>query len=79
MLVRVRLYATLQRAMPSIGSGEAFEMEVATGSSVADLMILLKIQPNEVKAIRVNGRARADVYRLRDNDEVDMFPPIGGG
>jgi molybdopterin converting factor small subunit len=79
MLVKVRLYATLQKARPSIGTGEVFEVDVVERSTVADLVALLNIGANEVKAIRVNGRARADVYRLRENDEVDLFPPIGGG
>ena len=79
MLVKVRLFATLQKAKPSVGSGDAFEVNVPAGSSVADLIAMLNIGTNEVKAVRVNGRARADVYRLRENDEVDLFPPIGGG
>jgi molybdopterin converting factor small subunit len=79
MLVKVRLYATLQKAKPSIGAGEVFEVDVADRSTVADLIAKLNIGANEVKAIRINGTARADVYRLRENDEVDLFPPIGGG
>ncbi len=79
MLVKVRLYATLQRIRPSTAAGEVFEIDVPAGSSVADLIAALKIRSNEVKAVRVNGRARAEVYRLRTNDEVDLFPPIGGG
>lgn len=79
MMVRVRLYATLQRANPSTGAGEPFEFDAPEGSTVADLMALLNIQPNEVKAVRINGRARAEMFRLRPNDEVDLFPPIGGG
>ena len=79
MLVKVRLYATLHKAKPSIRAGEDFEVNVPAGSTVADLIATLNIGTNEVKAIRVNGRARAEVYRLRDNDEVDLFPPIGGG
>ena len=79
MLVLVRLYATLQKARPSVSPGEVFELDVAERSTVADLIAVLNIGANEVKAIRVNGKARADMYRLRENDEVDLFPPIGGG
>ena len=79
MLVKVRLYATLQKAKPSIVTGEVFEVNVPAGSRIADLIAALNIGSNEVKAVRVNGHARAEVYRLRENDEVDLFPPIGGG
>ena len=79
MLIKVRLYATLQRVKPETAVGQTFEVELPAGSTVADLIALLNIGSHEVKAIRVNDRARAEVYRLRDNDEVDLFPPIGGG
>lgn len=79
MRVKVRLYATLQRVKPEFESGQTFEIELPGGSTVADLAAVLKIGSHEVKAVRVNDKARALVYRLRDNDEVDLFPPIGGG
>lgn len=79
MLVKVRLYATLHKANPVNKSGDEFEVDLPAGSTVTDLIVVLSIRPNEVKAIRINGRARAEMYRLHDNDEVDLFPPIGGG
>lgn len=79
MLVKVRLYATLQRAMPAVETGHTFEIDIPVGSTIAALITALEIRPNEVKAIRVNGQARAEVYRLKTGDEVDLFPPIGGG
>lgn len=79
MLIKVRLYATLQKAGPEAESGQAFEVEIPAGSKVADLMAALNIGSHEVKAIKVNNQARAAVYRLRENDEIDLFPPIGGG
>jgi molybdopterin converting factor small subunit len=39
----------------------------------------LQIREKEVKVTFVNGRARADMYRLRAGDEVGIFPPVGGG
>jgi sulfur carrier protein ThiS len=79
MEIKVRLHATLHKAMPSVDSGEVFTYHISSPSSVADLITSLGLGSNEVKAIKVNGRARANVYRLRVNDEVDLFPPIGGG
>jgi sulfur carrier protein ThiS len=79
MLVKVRLYATLQRVKPETAPGQMFEVQLPAGSNVADLIEILNLGSHEVKAIRVNDKARANVYRLRENDEVDLFPPIGGG
>lgn len=79
MLVKVRLYATLQRVKAEVASGQTCEVELPNRSTVADLIAVLNIGTHEVKAIKVNDRARAAVYRLKENDEVDLFPPIGGG
>jgi len=79
MLVNVKLFATLQRYKPAIPAGQSFEVELPEKSTVADLIDHLQIQANEVKVTFVNGRARADLYRLKSGDEVGIFPPVGGG
>jgi sulfur carrier protein ThiS len=70
----LRRYAPEDNAL-----GEAFEVEVPAGGTIADLFEALGIRANEVKVAFVNGRARADVYRLSPGDEVGIFPPVGGG
>ena len=79
MQVKVKLFATLQRYKPEIPAGQAFWVELPEGSRIKDLITQLDIRDNEVKVAFVNGRARADVYRLRADDEVGIFPPVGGG
>ena len=79
MLVNVKLFATLQRYKPDIPAGQIFSIELPEKSKIADLINKLQIRPNEVKVIFVNDRARAEIYRLKDGDEVGIFPPIGGG
>ena len=80
MKIQVKLFATLQRYAPEGQfAGEAFEMELPEGSSIAKVIELLAIRPHEVKVAFVNGRARAEVYRLKEGAEVGFFPPVGGG
>jgi sulfur carrier protein ThiS len=79
MLIKVKLYSALQRYKPEVPAGQPFEVEVPEKSSVRDLIALLGIRPNEVKVTYVNDRARAEIFRLRTDDEVGIFPPIGGG
>lgn len=79
MKVNVKLFATLQRYKPDVFAGEVFPVELPEGSTLADLVTHLEIRANEVKVMFVNGRARAEMYRLQDGDEVGIFPPVGGG
>ena len=79
MLINVKLFASLQRYRPAMMAGQPFEVELPERSSIGDLIAHLEIRPNEVKVTFVNGRARAALYRLKDGDEVGIFPPVGGG
>lgn len=79
MQVNVKLFASLQRYKPDVFAGEVFAVELPDGSTLADLVERLEIRANEVKVMFVNGRARAEMYRLQDGDEVGIFPPVGGG
>ncbi len=79
MQVKVKLFATLQRYRPDVFAGEVFIVELPAGSTLADLVEHLEIRANEVKVMYVNGRARAEIYRLQEGDEVGIFPPVGGG
>ena len=79
MQVNVKLFATLQRYKPDVFAGEVFAVDLPEKSTLADLIAHLDIRENEVKTMFVNGRARAEMYRLKDGDEVGIFPPVGGG
>ncbi len=80
MQIKVKLFATLQRYSPEgEPAGEAFEMELPEGSTIQDVISALEIRPQETKVAFVNGRARAEMYRLQEGDEVGLFPPVGGG
>ncbi|MDX9955753.1 MAG: MoaD/ThiS family protein [Anaerolineae bacterium] len=80
MKVQVKLFATLQRYAPAGQfAGEPFDMELPEGGTIAMIVEQLAIRPHEVKVTFVNGRARAEVYRLKEGDEVGIFPPVGGG
>ena len=79
MNIRVKLFATFTRFGPGQRAGTPFEVELAEGASLADLITHLGIPPEEVKLCFVNARAQEADIRLCDGDEVGIFPPIGGG
>jgi sulfur-carrier protein len=79
MQVRVKLYATLSRYLSNTAPGIPFEIEVPSGTTVADLVNRLKLPCEEVKLFFVKGRARPIDWLLEPGDEVGIFPLIGGG
>lgn len=79
MRVKVKLFATLVVYVPSAEPGVSFEVELPNGSSLSYLINQLNLPERETKVIFVNGHMQPLDYQLQDNDEVGIFPPIGGG
>ena len=79
MRVHVKLFATLRHFAPSAAIGLPFEVDLADGATVADLIHHLNLPAEEVKIVYVNARARPEDWLLASGDEIGIFPPIGGG
>ncbi|NMC12531.1 MAG: MoaD/ThiS family protein [Chloroflexi bacterium] len=79
MRIRVKLFATLSRFSKSEYSGAPFEIEIPEGTTIQDLINLLKIPAEEAKITFVNGITQPPDYLIKPDDEVGIFPPIGGG
>ena len=79
MQVRVKLFATLTRHLRNVAPGTPFDIEVAEGATLADLVNQLKLPHEEVKVFFVNGRARSKDWPLESGDEVGIFPLVAGG
>lgn len=81
--ITLKLFATLSRFMPEKKENELpgipRQIKIPHNSTLSDLIILLKIPADEVKLCYVNGVYQEINYRLQENDEVGIFPPIGGG
>lgn len=77
--VQVRLFATLRRHYPRLGVGEAMQVELAEGATVAHLIEHLGLPAEQVRVVFVNGVARGEDHPLAPGDEVGIFPPVGGG
>lgn len=74
MKVIVKLFATFQRYGP-----EEQEITVPEGSTVADVVRMLKIPEQYPKLRIVNGVHVDRDYRLKEGDTLALFPPIAGG
>lgn len=74
MKVSVKLFASLRKFGP-----ERQALEVPDRATIDDIVRALGI-PATIKLLRVvNGEHRAANDRLRDGDELALFPPIAGG
>ncbi len=72
--VTVKLFATLRE-----GRFDIRAMELAAGSTVADVARILAIPQEEVALIMVNHRHHEIDHVLGDGETLALFPPVGGG
>jgi len=79
MRVKVRLYASLRSYLPGMKIGDTTELEIQDGACIADLFRELHIPREIVKMSFVNGISREPDFVLNADDQVGIFPPIGGG
>lgn len=80
MSVEVRLYATLADHVPAARAAVPFEVELPDGSTVDDLIEHLRLPPDEIHLVIIDGRVIHDrATRLADASRVGFFPPVGGG
>jgi molybdopterin converting factor small subunit len=79
MRVHVKLFATLRRYAPSMAAGIPFEVDLPDGATITDLIHHLNLPAEEVKVAFINARAQPEDWRLEPDDEVGIFPPVGGG
>jgi molybdopterin converting factor small subunit len=79
MKVIVKLYATLSRYGQGQRAGTPFEIALPDEATLQNLIDRLKIPLEETRITFVNGIIQEPDCRLKDGDEVGIFPPIGGG
>lgn len=79
MRVTVKLFATLVRFKEGARAGKAFDMELLEGSTVQDLINVLKIPVEETHVVFINSIIVENEAKLKDGDVVGLFPPVGGG
>lgn len=74
MIITVKLFATLRDY-----NEKKFEYEVNVGTTIKDVVQLLKLPKDDVAIIMVNGRGKDLAYELVAGDVLALFPPVGGG
>ena len=74
MKVKIKLFATLRKFGP-----EEQEVDLPENATIGDAINLLNL-PKEIPLLKiVNGEHRPPKHRLKDGDDLALFPPIAGG
>jgi len=54
-------------------------LEVRKGITVEGILRELKVPVSEVSYVSVNGKRAAMDTQIKDNDNIEVIPSIGGG
>ncbi len=73
--IDLKLFVTLSKYQPEDDKC----LEISEETTVEKLMADLGIPSEFVKLIFINGKTQNSKYRLKNNDRVGLFPPVGGG
>jgi molybdopterin synthase sulfur carrier subunit len=79
MKVYVKLYALLRKHHPGPNRSVPFEVALPDGAVVADLVPVLNLPSEHVRAAFINNEAAKLETALKDGDRVGLFPPVVGG
>lgn len=77
--IHITLYATLRKYHPHEDTSKAFTLELEDTEDILSLLQGLQIPKEESKQVFVNNRRKEEDYRLKEGDNVAIFPPIAGG
>lgn len=74
MKVIVKFFATFRQ-----GREKIINLDVKQKCTVKDILDAVKIKPEEIAILLVNGRDGTVEQILKDGDTLSLFPPVGGG
>ncbi len=77
--ITVKLFGTLGQNCPDYRPGIGIELEMAEGSSVADLLSLLKIHGSQGGTVVMQGRFLQKEEILADGSLIQIFQALHGG
>lgn len=83
MKITVKLFALLDRYLPPGSTGNQAEFEVTEGTTPEEILLDLKLTPEQSHLVLVNGTylepSRRGDHVLREGDSLAVWPPVAGG
>lgn len=77
--VRLKLFATYRRYLPSGSHGNAYDLEVPSGTRIADLLARFGIPADGASVVLVDGLSTDPEQVVKECDVVAVFPAMAGG
>jgi len=77
MEIEVRLYSEMKCFAP--GEQTEFKLKIAEGSTVSDVLTILKIPSKTERVVLLNGKRATDSKIVEAHSILVLFPPISGG
>ncbi|HEX2173595.1 MAG TPA: sulfur carrier protein ThiS [Dehalococcoidia bacterium] len=81
--IEIKLYAMLRDRLPPGSRGVTGHLDVASATTVADVLKALAVPPELCQVVVLNDEEldpeRRDATPLQDGDRLSVFPPIAGG
>ena len=79
MRITLKLFATFRRYLPPEAQGNACQLDVPVGVSVADVLSRFDVPSDGAAVLLVNGRTVEPGQELQDGDALAAFPAMAGG
>jgi len=79
MKVEVKLYANFQEYLPRGSEKYSCSLELGEGTTIAQVLAILKIPDSLPMVHLVNGIHRKAEDPLHPGDVLSIFPPVAGG
>ena len=79
MKVEVRLFAYLDKYLPSNARGKRATLELSNSTRADTIIKQLGIPEELASIVLVNGIHSSSETELKEGDVVSFFPPIAGG
>lgn len=78
MKITVNLFAGLEN-FTDFGKRKGNEIEIEDKATIKELLEILNIPAEKASLIMINGKHQDKEYNLKPDDNVSLFPSIGGG
>ncbi len=79
MPLKIFLSSTLRRYHPGYRPSTGIDLDLDKPLTVAELCGRIKIPPEDVKLVLVNGKSESMAFELKGEERIGLFPPLGGG
>ena len=79
MPIKVFLSSTLRKFVSEYDPLKGIDLTESREITVKNLCKKINVPVNKVKIVIIDGKIESTDYRLKGNERVGLFPPLGGG